>query len=256
MGDFMKICVFADVHGNSQAWLNMYKKEKDSVDCFFFLGDIFGYFYDQSAIIKDFMADDRIVAIKGDHDEYYLKHFCGLTGAELKSIDDVIDDSEDIQSKLIQNYGCSYRQRYSRQEQEYMKKLPEYYLTEADGRRIALFHGGPGHYLEQMIYPDTEMTVDSIIDTYEEVDVMFLGNTHYRMDRMRNNCRVINPGSLGQPRDGMGFSYGIYDTVSGEFEFRNVEADMESLIMEASIFDGDTKMYDYLVEMYGKTTAE
>lgn len=246
----MKICVFADVHGNSQAWLNMYKKEKDEVEAFFFLGDIFGYFYDQETIIKDFMSDKRIVAIRGNHDEYYLKHFCGLTGAELKAIDDVIDDSEDIQSRLIQEYGCSYRQRYDIHEQEYMKKLSDYYITEIDGKRIALFHGGPGDYLEQKIYPDTEMTVDTVIDTYEEFDFIFLGHTHCRMDRMRNNCRVINPGSLGQPEDGKGFSYGIFDTATGNFEFREVDSDMESLIKEASIFDGDTRMYRYLCEKY------
>lgn len=247
----MKICVFADVHGNGEAWSAMYTAEKlNGVECFFFLGDIFGYFHDQNSIISDFMNDERIIAIRGNHDEYYLKHFCGLTGAELKAIDEVVDDRDDIWSALVQKYGCSYRGRYDIHMQEYLRNLPDYYITEIDGKRIALFHGGPGDYLEQRIYPNTEMTTDTVIDTYEHFDYIFLGHTHYRMDRMKGNCRVINPGSLGQPRDGMGFSYGVFDTETGEFEFKNVKADIDILLSEVEILDGDTEVYRYLKEKY------
>jgi hypothetical protein len=30
-----------------------------------------------------------------------------------------------------------------------------------------------------------------------------------------SNCQIINPGSLGQPRDGKGFSYFIIDFITG-----------------------------------------
>ena len=121
----MKICVFSDVHGNSIAWQNMYRKEKDSVDKFLFLGDIYGYFYDQAAIIKDFMENDNIIAIKGNHDEYYIKNFLNLTGAELKEVDEVVDYAEDIWSELVNKYGCSYRQRLDKQYKQYLLKLPD-----------------------------------------------------------------------------------------------------------------------------------
>lgn len=246
----MKICVFSDVHGNSIAWQNMYRKEKDSVDKFLFLGDIYGYFYDQAAIIKDFMENDNIIAIKGNHDEYYIKNFLNLTGAELKEVDEVVDYAEDIWSELVNKYGCSYRQRLDKQYKQYLLKLPDYRSLEIDGKRIGLFHGGPGDYLEQRIYPDTEITTDTVIDVYESFDYVFLGHTHYRMDKMKGNCRVVNPGSLGQPRDNNGFSYCILDTENDTIEFRTVEADLDTLLTEANILDGETDMYKYLIRKY------
>lgn len=246
----MKICVFSDVHGNSIAWQNMYRKEKGNVDKFFFLGDIYGYFYDQAAIIKDFIEDENIIAIKGNHDEYYIKHFLNLTGAELKEVDEVVDYAEDIWSELVNKYGCSYRQKLDKQYKKYLMKLPESKTLEIDGKRIGLFHGGPGDYLEQRIYPDTEITSDTVIDVYEALDYVFLGHTHYRMDRMKDKCRVVNPGSLGQPRDNNGFSYCIFDTVEDTIEYRTVEVDIDMLITEASILDGETDMYKYLIRKY------
>lgn len=246
----MKICVFSDVHGNSIAWQNMYRKEKENVDKFFFLGDIYGYFYDQAAIIKDFIEDENIIAIKGNHDEYYIKHFLNLTGAELKEVDEVVDYAEDIWSELVNKYGCSYRQKLDKQYKKYLMKLPESKTLEIDGKRIGLFHGGPGDYLEQRIYPDTEITSDTVLDVYEALDYVFLGHTHYRMDRMKDKCRVVNPGSLGQPRDNNGFSYCIFDTVEDTIEYRTVEVDIDMLITEASILDGETDMYKYLIRKY------
>ena len=246
----MKICVFSDVHGNSIAWQNMYRKEKGNVDKFFFLGDIYGYFYDQAAIIKDFIEDENIIAIKGNHDEYYIKHFLNLTGAELKEVDEVVDYAEDIWSELVNKYGCSYRQKLDKQYKKYLMKLPDSRTLEIDGKRIGLFHGGPGDYLEQRIYPDTEITSDTVLDVYEALDYVFLGHTHYRMDRMKDKCRVVNPGSLGQPRDNNGFSYCIFDTVEDTIEYRTVEVDIDMLITEASILDGETDMYKYLIRKY------
>lgn len=246
----MKMCIFADVHGNSIAWQSMYKREKDNVDAFYFLGDIFGYFHDQSTIIDDFIMDSRVHAIMGNHDDYYLRYFEKLTPAQLKSVDNIVDNVQDVESDLVNRYGSSYRQRYSNAQKKYISGLPIYLILESDGKRIGFFHGGPGDYLEQRIYPDTEMTADAVIDTYEELDYIFLGHTHYRMDRMKGQCRVINPGSLGQPRDGKGFSYGIFDTVTGEFEFKTVESEIDMLIKETSILDGDTAAYKYLTEKY------
>lgn len=246
----MKICIFSDVHGNSIAWQNMYRKEKENVDQFFFLGDLFGYFYDQSIIIKDFMADDRIVAIKGNHDKYYLKYFSNMTGAELKEVDEVVDYPEDIWSELVKKYGCSYRQKVEPGYKAYLRNLPDSRILEIDGKRIGLFHGGPEDYLEQQIYPDTEIHSSGVFDLYASFDYIFTGHTHYRMDRKKDDCRIINPGSLGQPRDGKGFSYIIFDSVSGEVEYREVQSEIETLIKEAQILDGDTDMYQYLIQKY------
>ena len=54
----MKLCVFSDIHGNMDAFNKMIEAEKNNVDGYIFLGDIFGYFYEQSEII------DKLRSIK------------------------------------------------------------------------------------------------------------------------------------------------------------------------------------------------
>lgn len=41
-------------------------------DLFIFVGDIFGYFYDQREIIKLLMSLKNLLAIKGNHEKKYL----------------------------------------------------------------------------------------------------------------------------------------------------------------------------------------
>jgi diadenosine tetraphosphatase ApaH/serine/threonine PP2A family protein phosphatase len=54
--------------------------------------------------------------------------------------------------------------------------------------------------------------------------------THdYRVDTFRlAGPALVNPGSVGQPRDGVPMaSYGIWDVDDGTFEFRRVRYDIE-----------------------------
>ena len=72
-----------------------------------------------------------------------------------------------------------------------------------------------------------------------EYDYLILAHTHYRFLQKVGKTTVINPGSLGQPRDKNGFSYCVLDTKTGSCTFKNVNPNISELLEEVQKKDGD-----------------
>ena len=62
------------------------------------------------------------------------------------------------------------------------------------------FHGSPWDP-NFYVYPNSD---DSIIMRcfQEEADLIILGHTHIQMELIHKKKKLLNPGSVGQPRDG------------------------------------------------------
>lgn len=223
----MKICIFADIHGNIEAFEKMYFREQDKVDLFLFVGDIFGYFYGQLEILDSFMTISNLIALRGNHDKYYL------TGQDIDTLSD--------------KYGSSYKISLSKKQRKYIENLPEHMELVFDNKRIAVYHGGPADYLEQRIYPNSFMD-NKILE--QQVDYMILAHTHYQMLRKVGDMTLINPGSLGQPRDGRGFGYCILETDNGKCNYKTVNINISELIMKVKDVDNDKYVYEYLRKKY------
>lgn len=225
----MKICVFADVHGNIETFTKMYDAEKSEVDMFVFAGDIFGYFYGQQEIIEKFMSMDNLVAIKGNHEKYYLAR-------------------QDVE-RLSDRYGSSYRQSVTDKQRRYMEELPEKAELRIAGKYVGVFHGGPEDLLEQRIYPDSAFDMEQLDEQY---DYLILAHTHYRLLCRKGKMTIINPGSLGQPRDGKGFSYCVLDTSNNTCIFKNIDIRMDGLLELVNKNDADKYIFRYLKNKYGR----
>ena len=59
---------------------------------------------------------------------------------------------------------------------------------------------------------------------------------------------IINPGSLGQPRDGKGYSFAVVDTDSQSVVFETVEISMELLYQQIEEFDPNLKKLKEVLE--------
>lgn len=228
----MKICIFSDIHGNVEALRLMLKQEKENVDFYLFLGDVFGYFYNPVEVIETLMNISNLYSIKGNHDDLYIK---GLSDSN-------------IREKCIDAYGKSYSLDISLEQQKYITTLPEFIKINIAGKRIGAYHGGPLDYLNERVYPDSHI---SLKKDDRELDYLFLGHTHYRFDKPIGQTTIINPGSLGQPRDGKGFSYCVLDCDNDYFEFKNVNIDIKQLLLQVKLKDYGTKNYQYLEKKYG-----
>ena len=227
----MKIAFFSDIHGNEYAYQSFLQQIKEyEIDQIVFLGDIFGYYYGQKNIIDSFITN-QTVALLGNHDQYFL---------------DIIDHRIDV-NELIMKYGNSYlniAERIPDYQINYMRKLPRDYEIKYKNIRIGLYHGSPVDFLNGRVYPDTKILE---YEKYNQYNYLILGHTHHKMVRKAEKSFIINPGSLGQQRDGMGCSYIIFDLDSEQFEFKEVTFDKDKLKLDIQKNDpGNNKLIEVL----------
>jgi diadenosine tetraphosphatase ApaH/serine/threonine PP2A family protein phosphatase len=64
------------------------------------------------------------------------------------------------------------------------------------------------------------------------------------------NTLILNPGSLGQPRDGKGFCYCILDLEDFSYCFKKVKVDVDELLSQVKEKDGDKSVCTYLMNKY------
>ena len=227
----MRIVVFSDVHGNLQALNNLTTYISNvGYDTAFFLGDIFGYYYDQEECLKLIKKIPNLVWLKGNHDVYAVESF--LYGKN--------------KAKLISQYGHSYdhlKKRFCTEDMNAIASLPSHVSVSLEGKTMGFFHGRPRNPLEGRIYPDSDLPEKEFCG----FDVVFVGHTHCKMDRMIKNTRIISPGSIGQPRDGKGYGFLIYNTDDDSCEFVNVNVNKKYLLNAINTRDnGLHKLYDVL----------
>ncbi len=185
----MTIAVFSDIHGNIYSLEKALKiMEQYKPDKYLFLGDMAGYYYYQNESIDLLNNLDDLISIKGNHDEYFLKS---------------LNDKEYLK-KLINKYGKSYQYLHdniTKQSLSFFNNLKENEKNE----QFEAYHGSPNNHLEGYCYPDSEINFES------NAPILFLGHTHYPMQRTNEEITIINPGSIGQPRDFNKGSFSIVD---------------------------------------------
>lgn len=224
----MKIGIFGDIHGNRLAFEKIHTQLKnESCDLHIFLGDVCGYYYQQNDIIEMLRNIPHLHAVIGNHDAAFLEAL----------------DNEPLLKDYSEHFGRSFellKDNITDANLQFLKSLPREILLPS--HNIAAYHGSPWKPLSEYIYPD------SPLDRFDELpfDIVFLGHTHYPMDRKSFTVRVINPGSAGQPRDGGWPSYAVYDTETKIAEIKRVPYDVSTMIHDVEVMNEDKI---YLVEV-------
>lgn len=86
-------------------------------------------------------------------------------------------------------------------------------FTDDAGRTYLLIHGSPRAPLDEYLFPWLPESEFRAVLTYIRQDDLLVGHTHIPMLKVIEGRRIINPGSVGQPRDGdWRASYAIIDT--------------------------------------------
>ncbi len=202
----MKTLLISDIHGNLEALERVLGLENwDSIYC---MGDLVDYGPSPEECVE-LIKQKADVVVRGNHDNAVATGMdCGCS-YEIKEL------SQEVRRYTVDSM--------SPENLEYLGSLPVSvnkigtYITHAS--RDDLFG-----YLR----PDTPEEEFSVFDDLEE-DTVLLGHTHIPMDREINGRRYINPGSLGQPRDGdTRAAYGILE--DGELYLRRTEYDMDTVL--------------------------
>lgn len=186
----MKIAVFGDIHSNCFALTSLMRViDTHNVDHLIITGDIFGY-YPWAFKTYSIISKLRIpyTCIKGNHDQLIL---------------DKIKNSE---LKLPVSYWTAIEQNtnqlqsQSQQAISWLNSLDCKAEFKSDNLMYHIYHGTPDDPLNGRFYPDNIHFYDWFP---KDNSVIILGHTHYPIIRkLETGGIIINPGSVGQPRDG------------------------------------------------------
>lgn len=202
----MKLAILADIHSNLHALEAVHEElKKARVDMVACAGDIVGY----GANPNECCALVRSLShhlVFGNHERAALTRDTiwmnpHAARASAWTSDALSSDSREFLGQL---------------ELESRFDLPE--------RRVAMFHGSVGSDIE---YVFEDQLNDGLLSK-AGVDILILGHTHVPYVRRFRNGLVLNPGSVGQPRDGDSrASFGIYDSDEDSCVIRRIKYDVE-----------------------------
>jgi len=221
-GPKVRVALTSDAHGNLPALVAVLASiERYGAELVLFAGDFVGYYYDGAEVVRALRSIDAL-CVRGNHDDMIAS----------------CESGEQSLSGITEKYGHGLElaiKQLNGEEKEWLAHLPIARRVTVGGREILLAHGSVRNNLEY-IYPDTDQPLEQIGDS--DFDIAVLGHTHYRMRREVQNCVIINPGSLGQPRDRLrGACWSLLDTETLQSEFHVEPYDHNMVADQARALD-------------------
>ncbi len=214
----MKYLIFSDIHSNIEAFEKLLSlKKAQEIDKLLFLGDLVGYGADPNETIALFKEIKNIHYIRGNHDKV-------VANLESSSLFNPVAALSAEWSKV----------QISKENQEFLKSIKK--GPEVVDHFISLCHGSTF---------DEDYYVFSMFEAVEsfkfmETSIGFFGHTHFPIIYLLRNEKIdivpinrntkikldsntrylINPGSIGQPRDkNPNPSFMILDSTRREITF-------------------------------------
>jgi putative phosphoesterase len=216
----MRILVVADIHANWPALEAVAREPHDLCLC---LGDLVDYGLEPEPCI-DWVRRHADHTVRGNHDH----------GAAQNVL---------IQGKAGFRYLTGVtraltRERLSKDDLRYLGRLPVSRTLSIDNARFLLVHASPRDPLDEYSPADPDFWARRLANV--EVEVVCVGHTHHPYVLEVGGKLVVNPGSVGQPRDGdPRASYAVLDDYNVQLKRveypveKTVEAILQSPLAEA-----------------------
>ncbi len=209
------IGVISDIHGNLPALISVLH-DMPEVELILCAGDVVGYNPYPCEVIQELKLHD-VLCIRGNHDRAVINdnytHFNPYAKAAAKWT------REQLTPACI----------------GYLSGLKDHLRIRVHGVNIAVHHGAP---FNEDFYVMPDMALEFLLD-YEHPGILILGHTHVPFIKEFSKGVILNPGSVGQPRDrDPRASYALIDLENWKFEIRRVEYDIgkvERKILEAKL---------------------
>jgi len=111
----------------------------------------------------------------------------------------------------------------------WLARMPVTTRIELDGLRFVLVHATPRDPMDEYLEAQPELWRQRL--EHINADFVCVGHTHIPMHLRLDSQQVINPGSVGQPRDGdPRAAYAVIDR--GRVEFRRVPYDIDRTLRQ------------------------
>jgi len=219
----MRILVFSDIHSNLSA-LEAVLSAAGKVDAYWCLGDIVGYGPDANECISVVRELPNLICVRGNHD-----------AAVLGEVDQHTFNHE---ASLAITWT---KRNLNAESQEFLLSLPEKEVIDD----ITIVHGSPRNPVWDYV-----MDYRTALRTFQffNTRICMIGHTHvpaiwkedsdhaprapvldYRKTPILSKS-ILNPGSVGQPRDhDPRASFAIFDKSGTSWELRRTSYDIESV---------------------------
>ena len=185
----MKVGIISDVHGNHMALavvLTEFRRQR--ITDVLFLGDMVGYY----PFVKECIAllsDFQVISVRGNHDQVGLE--CLTSGMR----------TDEAYRRACGSSLDRALDKLDTPTEAFLRAMPLQQQLNLAGRTALLCHGSPWDALEGRVYPDFQGWNRF---TSLGVDTVLLGHTHYPVRQECGSVLVLNPGSVGQPRQRSG----------------------------------------------------
>lgn len=221
----MKIALISDIHANAfyfKTLLENIKKEKvDKIVC---LGDLIGYYNAPNEVIN-ICRDNNIICIQGNHEEYILG-----TLKYRKEKENIYNIEEHKKILSIENHI-------------FIEQMPRELVIEYEGITMYCTHALPDNSAKYLYSPN-EM-IDKYIKGY---DYYCSGHTHIAYIQYKKGTCLINPGSIGQPRDYSTIpSYALINMKSRDVTIKKIEVDVEAYVKDLREESMNKELIDILM---------
>ena len=181
----MKILVLADIHANWPA-LSAVTQAETFDECLV-LGDLVEYGGQPSPCI-DWVREHATLTIRGNHDHGLVQQVPSPPGGS------------SFRRLAGETRVLNYKQLRPSQ-LKFLSRLPVTATTRVGEQSFYLVHATPRDPMDEYLPPDPVLWTQRLQAV--ETDFACVGHTHIPMHlRLREGLQLINPGSVGQPRDG------------------------------------------------------
>jgi len=204
--------VLSDIHSNLSA-LQAVLEDAGDFDEALCAGDIVGY-GPRPAECVELVSGRGFTCIAGNHD-------AAVVNGDVSNFNPHAAAAVRINQRLLDR-DCT----------AWLTSLPTHRTINIEGLRIVAYHGSPRNPLSEYIFPSEAAEIAAEFFDMTGADLLVLGHTHIPYMHRLGDRVLLNPGSVGQPRDGdPRASYALLDLEGGEVScaHRRVGYDVEEV---------------------------
>lgn len=204
----MRILLLADIHANWSALSAI----REPFDACLILGDIVEYGVEPAPCIE-WARQYGTVVIRGNHDHSASQRVPPPTGHGLRAL-----------------AGATRQQHWNvltPTHLKYLSRLPVSQTLELDSKKFHLVHATPRDPMDEYLAAEPETWKARLAGI--DADFVCVGHTHLQFHLNLGKIQLVNPGSVGQPRDGdPRAAYAIIE--NGQVELKRVEYDIDAAV--------------------------
>jgi len=223
----MRILILSDLHGNLEA-LRAIQASEPSWDELWVLGDVVNYGPDPAEVVE-FVRRHATLVIRGNHDHalgYGADPRCSAAFREM--------------ARVMQGYTAGV---LSQEQKEWLRGLPLTASRVVGGESFFLCHAAPSDPLYAYLPPDPDVWRQQLSDI--PAGTVLAGHTHLPSVLEANGRRLVNPGSVGQPKQGVAEAcYAVWE--DGQLTLKSSPYEVEATVRKVLALPVDPSVREAL----------